>query len=175
VSSSGTGPAVADEPCAPLAARATLAAPQDGDVYLRAGSAACDRIAVEVVGRGLEGAFTLAFDARFPPDLLVYDGYAGGALLEQGSPRMPPLYLVRVTAPGSITVTMTRFAPDPAVGASGDAVIVTLRFRKGAAGTGTIDFDRTPTSDTTEQVLGADGVARTTRFGPGHGVALTVP
>ncbi len=175
MSSSGIAPAGADETCAPLAARATLAAPQDGDVYLRAGSAACDRIALEVVGHGLEGVFTLAFDLRFPPDLLVYDGYAAGALLDQGSPHMPPLYLVRVTAPGVIAVTMTRFAPDPAVGGAGDAVIVTLRFRKAAAGTGTIDYDRTPASETAEQVLGADGAARTARFGPGHGAALTVP
>ncbi|HUD70713.1 MAG TPA: hypothetical protein VMQ62_02020 [Dongiaceae bacterium] len=168
-------PAGAGDPCTPLAAHATLASPQDGDVYLRAGSAACDRIAVEVVGRGLDGAFTLAFDLHFPPDLLVYDGYAGGAFLEQGSPHMPPLYLVRVTAPGSVAVTMTRFAPDPAVGATGDAVIVTLRFRKAAVGIGTIDFDRAPASGTLEQVLGADGAARTARFGPGHGAALTVP
>jgi hypothetical protein len=54
-------------------------------------------------------------------------------------------------------------------------VIVSLRFRKAGGGAGTIDFDRTPASDTAEQILGADGTARTARFGPGHGAALTVP
>ena len=127
------------------------------------------------MGRGIEGAFTLAFDLRYPAGLLTYDGHATGALLEQGSPRTQPLYLVRASAPGAIAVTLTRFAPDPPAGAGGDAVILTLRFRKAGAGTGTIDFDSAPSSATAEQVLGADGAARNARFGPGHGAALTVP
>jgi hypothetical protein len=171
----GLAPAVAAEPCTPLAARPLLTGPQDGDVYLRTGASTCDRITVDVVGRGLEAAFTLAFDVRFPPELVAYDGYAAGAFLEQGAPHMAPLYLVRTAGPGSIAVTMTRFAPDPAVGAAREAVIVSLRFRKAGGGAGTIDFDRTPASDTAEQILGADGTARTARFGPGHGAALTVP
>lgn len=162
-------------PCAPLAAAPTLAAPQTGDLYLRAGAATCDRIAVEVVGRGIEGAFTLAFDLRYPADLLTYDGHAPGALLEQGPPRTQPLYLVRAFGPGAIAATLTRFAPDSPAGAEGDAVILTLRFRKAGSGTGTIDFDTTPSSATAEQVLGADGAVRPARFGPGHGAALTVP
>lgn len=170
-----SSPARAADPCTPIAARATLAAPQPGDIYLRPGPATCDGISLEVVGRGLAGAFTLAFDLRFPPDLLAYDGYAAGALLEQGAPRMAPLYLVRAASPGSVAVSMTRFAPDPAVGAEGDAVIVTLRFRKAGGGAGTIDFDLAPTSGTAEQVLGADGTARTARFGPGHGATLALP
>ncbi|HKQ97168.1 MAG TPA: hypothetical protein VJV75_04770 [Candidatus Polarisedimenticolia bacterium] len=128
-----------------------------------------------MVGRGLDQAFTLSFDVRFPADLVAYDGYTTGALLEQGGPRTAPLYLVRPGGPGSIAVSMTRFAPDPAAGAAGDAVILTLKFRRTTAGAGMIDFDRTPASDTAESVLGADGSLRTARFGPGHGAALTVP
>lgn len=135
----------------------------------------CDRIAIEVVGRGLEQAFTLSFDVRFPGDLVAYDGYTAGALLEQGSPRTAPLYIVRAVGPGSIAVSMTRFAPDPAVGTAGDAVILTLKFKRSTAGAGMIDFDRTPASDTAESILGSDGSLRTARFGPGHGAALTVP
>jgi hypothetical protein len=168
-------PARAADPCAPLAAGAVLTAPQSGDVYLRSGAAACDRIAIEVVGRGLEGVFTLGFDVRFPADRLAYDGHTAGAFLEQGTPRMPPLYLVRSTGPGSIAVSMTRFAPDPAVGADADAVIVTLRFRKAGSGSGAIDFDASPASDAAERILGADGSTRPARFGPGHGVTLTIP
>ena len=168
-------PARAADPCAPLAAGAVLTAPQPGDVYLRAGAAACDRIAIEVVGRGLEGAFTLGFDVRFPVDRLAYDGHTAGAFLEQGTPRTPPLYLVRATGPGSIAVSMTRFAPDPAVGADPEAVIVTLRFRKAGTGAGTIDFDASPASDAAERILGADGSTRPARFGPGHGVTFTIP
>src|SRR5262245_6855131 len=62
----GSVPTAATEPCAPLEAHSLLETPAAGDVFVRAGAAACDRIAIEVVGRGLEQAFTLSFDVRFP-------------------------------------------------------------------------------------------------------------
>lgn len=166
-------PAATAAPCAPLAISAGLTQPKSGDIYLRPGPATCERVEVEVAGRGLEGVFTVSFSVRYPAALLRYEGYATGDMLSRGAPATAPLYLVRTPAPGVVVVTMTRFAPDSGASVAGDAVFLGMRFGRVAAGNATIDFD-TPGA-TTLRVLGAAGETIPARFGPGHGASVTVP
>lgn len=172
---STTSPATDPAPCAPLAIRAGLAAPQAGDIYLRPGPATCDRAEVEVAGRGLAGVFTVSFAVRYPAALLRYEGYATGTMMARGSPATAPLYLVRTPAPGVVVVTMTRFAPDGGASADGDAAFLGLRFGRVAAGDATIDFDRASPGAAPMRILGAAGETIAARFGPGHGASVSIP
>jgi len=128
-----------------------------------------------VTGRGLQGVFTISFSVRYPAALLRYDGYSTGDLLARGAPATAPLYLVRTPAPGVIVVTMTRFAPDGSASAEGDAVLLGLRFGRVAAGSATIDFDSSTAGATPPRVLGTAGETIAARFGPDHGVGVSIP
>src|SRR5262245_58104096 len=169
-------PALAETPsCRALEARATLLEPRAGDIYLKPGAATCDRVEVDVAGRGLAGVFTASFRLVYPAALLKYDGYAAGSLLAQGTLRTAPFYLVRTPAPGVVVVTMTRFAPDGgAATGEGDGSFLTLRFSRVAAGSATIDFDGSSPA-AAQRVLGPTGEAIMARFAPDHGVAVTIP
>jgi len=170
-----TGSAATPPPCAPIALIQHLAAPQAGDLYLRAGSATCDTIEVEIAAHALAGIFTVAFDVAYPPALLSYEGYAQGPLLVRGPPRQAPFFLVRQASPGVLQVSMTRFAPDPPVAAEGSEGLVRLRFHRVAAGSAEVDFLAGSTSAIPEKVVDGQGQVLAARFGPDHGAGVSVP
>jgi hypothetical protein len=152
-----------------------LEAPRPGDVSLVGGRADCASLEVAVVAHGVEGLFTIAFDLRFPADLLGLEGHAPGPLLGKGDPRTPPLFLVRSPAPGRVEVSMTRFAPDGAVAAEGSETLLILRFSRLDRGTGPIDFGIGSESHVVERIVDDRGETVPARFGPGHGGVVTVP
>lgn len=142
---------------------------------MRAGLASCDTIEVEIAAHTLQGIFTVAFDVAFPAALLRYEGYAQGPLLVRGPPRQAPMFLVRQSAPGVLQISMTRFAPDPAVSADGSEGLVRLRFSRVAAGSAPVDFIAGTSSAIPERVLDGQGQVLPARFGPEHGATITVP
>jgi hypothetical protein len=168
-----TGPT--PPPCSPITVTPRLTAPAAGDVYLRAGAAACDTIEIEVAVHGLQGVFTVAFDLAYPTGVLRYEGYAQGTLLMHGPPRQAPLFLVREASPGSLLVSMTRFAPDPSVSADGSEGLVRLRFHRVTAGQADVDFLGGTTSAIAEKIVDGEGAIVTARFAPGHGATIVVP
>jgi hypothetical protein len=152
-----------------------LAAPHAGDLFMRAASATCDTVEVEIAAHALQGIFTVAFDVAFPAALLRYEGYAQGPLLVRGPPRQAPMFLVRQSAPGVLQVSMTRFAPDPPVAADGSEGFVRLRFSRVAAGSAQVDFIAGAASAIPEKVVDAQGQVLQARFGPDHGATIRVP
>jgi hypothetical protein len=162
-------------PCAPIAVTPRLTTPAAGDVYLRAGAAACDTIEIEVAVHGLQGVFTVSFDLGYPTGVLHYEGYAQGTLLMRGPPRQTPLFLVREASPGNLLVSMTRFAPDPSVSADGSEGLVRLRFHRVAAGQAEVDFLGGTASAIAEKIVDGDGTVVAARFTPGHGASVVVP
>lgn len=167
--------ASAPPPCTPLSLASRVTTPAAGDVYLRAGAASCDTIELEVAAHGLGGIFTVAFDLAYPSALLRYEGYSQGTLLLRGPPSQAPMFLVRESSPGTLQVSMTRFAPDPAVSASTSEGLVRLRFHRVAAGEGNVDFIADDTSAIPERVVDGQGKIVAARFTPGHGATITVP
>lgn len=161
--------------CPPAAFRQDLESPQAGDLYLRAGRASCTTLEIDLVAHGVEGAFTLSFDLRYPADLLKFEGHAPGPLLAKGAPRTPPLFLVRSPETGRVQASLTRFAPDGAVAAEGSETLLTLRFSRMAPGSGTVDFALGADSPVAERILDHRGQPVSARFGPGHGGVATFP
>jgi len=168
-------PVAAADPCTPLSLKPLLAAPQAGDLFLRAGAATCDTLEIEVTAQDVPRLFTVSFDLSYPADLLKYDGYSMGPVLLQGPPHQTPFFLVHDQAPGVLLVSLTRLAPDTSVAATGSAGLLRLRFRKIAPGTGAIDFISGETSAIAERVVDSQGQIVTTRWTPGHGATVTVP
>ena len=85
------------------------------------------------------------------------------------------MFLVRQSAPGILQLSMTRFAPDPAVAAEGSEGLVRLRFRRVAAGSAPIDFLGGAASIIAERVVDGQGQTVAARFGPDHGATVTIP
>ena len=167
--------APAAPPCAPMTFEAALAAPAAGDLYLRPGAAACDRLEVQVAAHGVQGIFTVSFDLAYPAAVLKYDGFEPGGLLLKGAPRTRPLFLVQSPAPGVVQASLTRFAPDSAVAAEGSEVLLTLRFKRLAPGSGSVDFRLGAADGIAEHVIDAAGRAVAASFGPGHGGKVAAP
>jgi hypothetical protein len=160
-------------PCMSIDFVRALATPGAGDVYL-AGSGSCTGLDVAVVVSNLSGIFTVGFDITYPASQLSYQNYTVGPLLLKGSPTTTPLTFV-IASSGKLQVTMTRFAPDASVTASGSENLIIFHFGKGATGSGLIDFDMSGSSTVTEQIIDENGNVRPASFGPGHGGAVTVP
>jgi hypothetical protein len=165
----------APAPCKPLGIAPRLTVPAAGDVFLRAGTASCDTIELEVAVHGLAGIFTVAFDLGYPTGTLRYEGYAEGSLLVKGPPRQAPLFLVREPLPGTLQVTMTRFAPDAPVATETSDGLVRLRFHRVSPGTADIDFLSGTSSAIAERIVDAQGQVVPARFAPGHGATVTIP
>jgi hypothetical protein len=175
LAASGAPAASAADPCTPMSLRPALTSPQAGDLYLRAGTATCDSIEIELTAHDVARLFTVSFDLAYPADLLKYEGYSEGPVLVQGPPRQAPFFLVQNPSPGILLASMTRMAPDTSVAASGSAGILRLRFRKVASGTGTVDFLSGDTSAISERVVDSQGQIVATRWTPGHGATVVVP
>ena len=161
--------------CSPLTFRNSLQEPRPGDLYLRAGRATCTSLEIEIAAQDVSGIFTVGFDLAYPADQLKFEGHAAGPLLTQNAPRTPPLVLARGAGAGRVQVSITRFAPDGSAAAEGSEVVLTLRFSRLAAGTGSIDFGFEPGSGVAERILDDQGEPVTARFGPGHGGTVVVP
>lgn len=157
-----------------MALHVTLATPQPGDVYLRPGTVGCDQAEVEVAADAVAGVFTVSFDLTYPAGIVKYTGYTLGTLLLRAPVASPPLCLVQEPSPGTLEVTMTRFAPDRGVTAGGIETLLVLKFDRVASGTGDADFNLDPSSHVAERVVDDAGSAAAARFGPGHGLKLTV-
>ena len=130
---------------------------------------------MEIAAHALQGIFTVAFDVAFPAALLRYEGYSMGPLLVRGPPRQAPMVLVRQSGPGVLQVSMTRFAPDPAVAAQGSEGLVRLRFSRVAKGSAPFDFISGGASAIPERVVDGQGQVVEARFGPDHGATVTIP
>jgi hypothetical protein len=160
--------------CRPLSLHGALPNPRPGDLFLRPGAATCDEAQIEVAADALAGVFTASFDLRYPATLMKYTGFTVGTLLQRTPVTTQPLCLVQESSPGVIEVTMTRFAPDHGVTAQGSETLLVLRFARVAPGSGGVDFNLDPSSPVAERIVDDSGSAVAARFGPGHGLKLTV-
>jgi len=160
--------------CRPISPHGSLANPRAGDLFLQAGTSTCDQAEVEVAADAITGVFTVSFDVRYPAALVKYAGFTVGPLLQRAPLGTAPLCLVQEATPGTLQVTMTRFAPDKAVAAQGIETLLVLRFARVAAGSGDVDFNLDASSPVAEKIVDDAGSAVAARFGPGHGLKLTV-
>jgi hypothetical protein len=162
-------------PCTTLVFDRALANLADGDVYLDQASGTCSTIGVSVLVNNLTGIWTVGFDLAYPTNVLSYDSFTLGPLLQKGPPTFP--VFVEVTEIGGrVRVSMTRFSTDPPVDAVGSESLITIRFRRVAAGSGAIDFDTSGSSPVAEVILDDSGPpSRPATFAPGHGGLVTVP
>jgi hypothetical protein len=138
------------------------------------GAVTCDQAEVEVTADAIAGVFTVSFDMRYPATLVKYSGFTLGPLMQRAPVATTPLCLVQEPVPGMLQITMTRFAPDRGVSASGNEVILVLRFARVAPGSGVVDFNLDPASSVPERIVDDAGGAVAARFGPGHGLKLIV-
>ena len=146
-----------------------------GSVYLRrSNNLSCSIVEVEVAISNLSSIFTVGFDLTYPGAVVEYDSAILGPLLQKDTPTNPPFMIVTPGA-GNVMVSVTRLAPDPSIGAVGSEVLLTLKFRKVATGTGVIDFDSSGSSAVNEIVQDENGVTRPATFGPDHGGMVVVP
>src|SRR5262249_41446071 len=134
-------PARAAVNCKPLSLRPLLATPRPGDLYLRPGTASCDQAEVEVTADAVARGFTAWFARPCPAGIVKYAGFEPGPLLLRDPVATRPLCLIQEPQPGTLQVTMTRFAPDHGVNAIGNEVLLVLRFARIAPGSGGVDFD----------------------------------
>jgi hypothetical protein len=160
--------------CRPLMLHGALPNPRPGDLFMAPGATTCDQAEVEVTADAIAGVFTISFDMRYPATLVKYSGFTVGPLLQRAPVATTPLCLVQEPVPGMLQITMTRFAPDRGVSASGSEVLVVLRFARVAPGSGDVDFNLDPASSVPERIVDDAGSAVAARFGPGHGLKLTV-
>jgi len=160
--------------CRPLSLHGSLANPRPGDLFLRAGTTTCDQAEVEVAADAVAGVFTTSFDLRYPAALVKYTGFSVGPLLLRSAVATKPLCLVQESSPGSIQVTMTRFAPDRGVSAEGSETLLVLNFARVAPGSGDVDFNLDPASPVADRIVDDAGGMVAARFGPGHGLKLSV-
>lgn len=161
-------------PCTSLAFDRALANLSNGDVYLEEASNSCSTVGVTVLVNNLTQIWTVSFDLSFPTNLLSYDSFTLGPLLQKGSPTNPPVVILNQVG-GAVEVTITRLAPDPTVDAVGSESLITLRFQRIAAGTGVIDFNTSGGSGVGEVILDENGNSRPATFAPGHGGMVIVP
>ena len=182
VAGSDPGPAAAESApdaasvtdCRPLSLHGALANPRPGDLFLRPGEVTCDQAQIEVAVDAVAGVFTASFELRYPATLVKYTGFTVGPLLQRTPVTTQPLCLVQESSPGVLEVTMTRFAPDRGVAAQGSETLLALRFTRVAPGSGDVDFNLDPASPVAERIVDDAGAAVAARFGPGHGLKLTV-
>ena len=160
--------------CRPLSLHGALPNPRPGDLFMSPGATTCDQAEVEVTADAIDGVFTVSFDMRYPATLMKYSGFTLGPLLQEAPVTTTPLCLVQEPVPGMLQVTMTRFAPDRGVSASGGDVLLVLRFTRVAPGSGDVDFNLDQASAVAERVVNDAGSTVPARFGPGHGLRLTV-
>jgi len=160
--------------CRPLSLHGSLANPRPGDLFLRAGTTTCDQAEVEVAADAVAGIFTTSFDLRYPATLVKYSGFTVGPLLQRAPVASQPLCLVQESSPGVLQVTMTRFAPDRGVSSQGSETLLVLRFARVAPGSGDVDFNLDASSPVAERIVDDAGSVVAARFGPGHGLKLTV-
>jgi hypothetical protein len=123
-------------------------APSDATIYLAAEETPLDAIfELRVEAEGAEDLFGLAFQVRFPGDLLAFrpnQVEEGDLLSEEGDVETE----LQVARSGDLlTVGLTRLGQQP--GAEGSGRLLTLRFalRDEAEGTGELGFERNDTRD----------------------------
>jgi hypothetical protein len=165
---------VAATDCKPLSLHGSLANPRPGDLFLRPGTTTCDQAEVEVTADAVAGVFTASFDVRYPAALVKYTGFSVGPLLLRAPVANKPLCLVQESSPGTLQITMTRFAPDGGVSAEGLETLLVLQFARVAPGSGDVDFNLDPASPVAERIVDDAGGTVAARFGPGHGLKLSV-
>ena len=158
--------------CTNLSFTRALVTPTGGDVYLDEAATSCSSVDVAVIVNSLSGIFTVGFDLTVPSALLSYQSHTVGPLFLKGNPQNPPQVFVN-PGPGSVQVTMTRFAPDPPVSAVGSETLITLRFTRVGPGAAALDFDTG--SLVAETILDDNGVVLPAVFAPGHGGVVMVP
>lgn len=157
--------------CTNLSFDRALTTPAIDDVYLDQAAGTCSTIDIAVLVDGLSGIWTVSFDISYPTGLLAYQSYTLGPLLQKGAPVNAPF--VQVTTSGNdVQVQMTRFNPDPPVGATGSESLITLSFARLAAGSAAIDFD---TGGISEVILDDMSNVRPAVFRPGHGGMVVIP
>jgi hypothetical protein len=157
--------------CTNLSFDRALTTPSVGDVYLDQAAGTCSTIDIAVLVDGLSGIWSVSFDISYPTALLAYQSFTLGPLLQKGAPLKTPIVLV-TTSGNDVQVTISRFAPDPPVSATGSEILITLSFARLASGSAAIDFDPGGISDI---ILDDHGVVRPAVFGPGHGGMVVVP
>jgi hypothetical protein len=145
--------------------------PGAGDVFFMRTSSSCNTLDVGVFIRDLSDIFTVAFDLTYPSSELQYNSHSVGPLLQSGS----LFTLVENPTPGTLQVSMSRITPDPAATATGNALLISFRFNRSAAGVGAIDFKTGGGSLVSEEVLDDGGNSIAASFGPGHGGGVVVP
>lgn len=160
--------------CKPIWLHGTLANPRPGDLFLRPGSTTCDQANLEVTVDAVTGVFTASFDLRYPAALMKYTGFSLGPLLLRSPVATKPICLVQESSPGALQITMTRFAPDHGVSAEGSEALLVLNFERVAPGAGEVDFNLDPSSPVADRIVDDAGGTVAARFGPGHGLKLSV-
>jgi hypothetical protein len=161
--------------CTNLSFDRALTTPAGGDVYLDQAAATCSTIDIAVLVNNLTGIWSVSFDISYPTSLLAYQSYKLGPLLQKGAPLNTPLLVTVNTLGNDVQVLMTRFVPDPSVGAVGSESLITLSFARMAAGSAAIDFDTSVGSLVNERIIDDHGSTRPAVFGPGHGGMVMVP
>jgi len=141
-----------------------------GTIILQTASTSCGQLSLNVVFTGISKVFTVGFDITYPTAAFAFDGFTQGPLLKQGSPSMPPFFSVTEPSHGRVAVFASRFSPDGSVDAAGDTVLLTLRFRAVALGSGPVVFDLSPTP-VQDQVLDETGGAVSATFANGTNLA----
>ncbi len=162
-------------PCTSLSFTPAISSASNGDVYLLQGSTSCSTVDVGVWITNVSGIFTVSFDLTYPASSVAYQSFVAGPVMSQGNPTNAPVFIVNNPSAGSLQVTMSRLHPDSSVQVTGAGLLITFRFAKVAAGTGTIDFDSSSSSLISEEIQDENGNQVAASFGPGHGGVVMVP
>jgi hypothetical protein len=113
-------------------------------------------LVVEVVATDVDGLYGVAFDLRYPADLLSFEGASEGDLLDEEGAVATTMQLAE-TAPGTLVIGLSRLGA--VGGVSGSGVLLSLELRSRASGSGSFVFDANEALDTTGNTLA--GVAWT--------------
>lgn len=120
-------------------------------ISLRRGSGSGTTVLVlEVLASEVSDLYGVAFDLRYPSDLLSFEGATEGDLLSEEGTVATSLQLAE-SPPGNLVVGVTRLGGVDTV--SGSGVVVALEFHSQASGSGTFSFDDNEALDATGNIL----------------------
>lgn len=155
----GGGGPTAPPPPQPGIVVTPAATPATGISIASGAGSTASTLILEVRANSVSNLYGVAFDLRYPSNLLQLVQASSGPFL--GS---PTLYSQPGATPGTVVVGLSKLGT--AAGSSGSGVLMTLEFRSIAAGEGTFAFEQNTAvspSGTIDNFGWAAGTVRVTR------------
>jgi hypothetical protein len=148
---------------APVLVPSFVADPVDGDggvIHATEDAVVGNTITIAIVVTGADDVYGAAFDLTYDPAVVTFEGWAPGALLEDGGHR--PNYAVDAPREGVVVVGASRTGDVPGVDVSEDRTLIRLTFRARQPGSAPLAFR---SASMTDSLFPPEAIAGLSWFG----------